>query len=171
MSFSIAATTRRWLSPRHELSITRGTWQRLLFTLRQRGRGQRESGAFLLGRAGSKRHVSDFVAYDDLDQRCLDTGIVHFDGRHFGRLWEICAERSLDVVADVHTHPGGEFQSLTDQAHPMIAQAGHIALIIPRFAKAPVRPADLGIYRYLGRHEWTSVPRAERDGFLFISIW
>ena len=30
-----------------------------------------------------------------------------FDGRYFGALWDICKQRGLSVVADVHVHPGG----------------------------------------------------------------
>jgi hypothetical protein len=38
----------------------------------------------------------------------------------------------------------------------MVAQSGHIALIIPRFARMPIRPKEIGIYEYLGNHNWRS---------------
>ena len=34
----------------------------------------------------------------------------------------------MTVVADVHVHPGGSGQSLSDREHPMIAVAGHVAV-------------------------------------------
>lgn len=171
MNFSIAATTRRLFAPRHELSMTRWTWAALVAALRNRGRGTRESGAFLLGYAGEPRHVADFIAYDDLDPHCLDSGIVRFDGRFYGELWRQCKERELEVVADVHTHPGGVFQSPADQRHPMIAQRGHVALILPRFAAEDITVGEIGIYRYLGDRSWFDVPLAERRRFLFLSLW
>jgi hypothetical protein len=172
MNFSIAEIIARLLSPRHELSCSWFLWRRLLHELRTRGQnGIRESGAFLLGRASHGREkIVDFILYDDLDPKCLSTGIVNFDGRYFAALWDVCKERGLVVVADVHTHPGGSQQSPSDQHHPMIARAGHLALIIPRFAASPVHRRDVGFYRYEGSKRWHTVPVDDRRRFFFIGI-
>jgi proteasome lid subunit RPN8/RPN11 len=172
MNFSIAAIICRLLAPQHELSCSWRLWQRLLKKLRERGRGVRESGAFLLGRKGDdgRRRIVDFVLYDDIDPHALDTGIVHLDGRHFGKLWDLCRARSLTVVADVHTHPGGAGQSNSDRAHPIIARAGHLALIVPNFAAPPVRRAALGIYRYGGRGRWKTIPHERHRRFFHIGF-
>lgn len=172
MNFSILATMRRLWAPRHELSCPWLVWRRLLVGLRQRGRGcSRESGAFLLGsRREGRARIVDFVLYDDLDPRCLDTGIVRFDGHNFGKLWDICKSRGLTVVADVHVHPGGSKQSDSDRNHPMISQAGHLALILPRFAAPPLHRAEIGIYRYQGGKRWEVVPANERCAFFEIGF-
>ena len=172
MSFSIARTIRRLLAPQHELSCSWLLWHRLLTGLRERGlSASRESGAFLLGNDDEGRaHVVDFVLYDDLDPNALASGIVRFDGHYFGALWEICKCRGLKVVADVHVHPGGSYQSASDRAHPMISRAGHIALIVPDFARPPVRTVSLGIYRYLGNKEWHAIPPRARGTFLSIGV-
>lgn len=172
MNFSIAETIRRLLAPRHELSCSWLLWRRLIAALRERGRGCRqESGAFLLGyRSAGRARIVDFVLYDDLDPHCLDTGIVRFDGRHFGDLWAICKARGLSVVADIHVHPGGEAQSHSDRAHPMISRAGHFALILPRFATEPLSRRDIGIYRYQGSKHWVTIPPYERRLFLHIGF-
>lgn len=173
MSFSIAATISRLLAPRHELSCSWFLWQRLTKRLRERGRGEnRESGAFLLGLhdPGAPARIVDFILYDDLDPHSLDTGIIRFDGKHFGKLWSICRKRGFTVVADVHVHPGGSAQSASDKAHPMVTQAGHIALIVPHFARTPVLREDVGIYRYLGNQAWHTVPRTQRRTFFHIGL-
>jgi proteasome lid subunit RPN8/RPN11 len=172
MNFSIAPITRRLLAPRHELSCPWRVWRRLLKGLRERGRGTRESGAFLLGTrdAADRRHIVDFLLYDDLDPHALDTGIVRLDGRHFGKLWDLCKARGVTVVADVHTHPGGPSQSSSDRAHPIIARAGHLALIVPNFAAAPVRRSALGIYRYGNGSVWHTVPADRRRQFFHIGL-
>lgn len=172
MSFFSVATILRLVAPRHELSCSWLLWRRLVHGLRQRGnQGRRESGAFLLGRrSGNRARVVDYVLYDDLDPDCLSTGIVRFDGRFFGPLWNMCEGRGLEVVADVHTHPGCSSQSESDRAHPMIARCGHIALILPHFATpAPCRK-DIGIYRYLGGRKWAAIPRARRRRFFHIGL-
>ena len=172
MNFSIATTIRHLWSPRHELSCSWRVWRQLQACLRERGRGRsRESGAFLLGhRSGDRARVVGFMPYDDLDPHCLDTGIVRFDGRFFGSLWETCKRRGVTVVADVHTHPGGSQQSDSDRWHPMISRAGHIALILPRFAAAPVQRREVGMYVYLGAKKWRAVPNDQRRAFLHIGI-
>lgn len=172
MTFCIRQTISRLVVPRHELSCSWFLWRGLIRDLRRHGQNyRRESGAFLLGRKSNGRaRIVSYVLYDDLDPNCLDTGIVHFDGRHFGTLWEICKARRLVVVADVHTHPGCSEQSDSDQAHPMIARAGHIALILPRFAADPVTRREIGIYRYQGGGKWSAVAAGLRSRFLHIGL-
>ncbi len=172
MSFSIVEIIRRLWSPGHEISCSWFLWRQLMAELRLRGRaGTRESGAFLLGRHNRGRaRVTAFVLYDDLDPHCLDSGIVRFDGRYFSDLWQMCNERGLSVVADVHTHPGGSQQSESDRAHPMISRAGHLALIVPRFAAAPVSRDMVGMYRYEGGKRWHSVPEDQRRRFFHIGL-
>lgn len=172
MNFFTAETMRRLFAPQHELSCSWLMWRRLIGRLRERGRDRsRESGAFLLGRRSDGRaRIVDFILYDDLDPHCLDTGIVRFDGRHFGALWSICKERGLTVVADVHVHPGGAGQSDSDQAHPMISRAGHVAMILPRFAAGRQPRRGIGIYRYLGGKRWSPVPMHQKRQFFHISL-
>ena len=138
-------------------------WQRLINQLRKRGKGIRESGAFLLAKPGSNK-ICRFICYDELDERALETGIITFHACGFVRLWDICESQGLRVVADVHTHPGSwTDQSEADRTHPMIAQAGHVALILPHFAqgtKWSFRGA--GIFEYCGNHKWNSHSNANR---------
>ena len=172
MNFFNPATMRRLLAPRHELSCSWFLWRRLKANLREHGRRcSRESGAFLLGHheAGSVR-FTDFVLYDDLDPHALESGIVRFDGRYFGDLWAICKSRRLTVVADVHVHPGESAQSASDRDHPMICQAGHIALILPCFATGTQRRRYVGIYRYLGGKQWETVEPSARRHFFHVGL-
>lgn len=155
MSFFNPATTPRVLQPK--LRIQSALWGQLLQGLRERGAGVRESGAFLLGAGeGAERTATRFVLYDDLDPNCLNEGYVRFDGRYYGRLWEMCSRDTLSVVADVHTHPYGPGQSHSDKTHPMISIPHHIALIVPNFARPPVSATDVGVYVYRGRNRWTA---------------
>jgi proteasome lid subunit RPN8/RPN11 len=172
MISSIRATIRELVAPERHLTCSAKLWESGLKELKRRSGGYRESGAFLLGCQSDKgRRVSRFVFYDDLDLHCLDTGIVVFDGSGYGPLWKLCRETKLSVVADVHTHPGAPYQSSLDRDNPMIATSGHIALIVPNFAKRMVRQHEIGIYEYLGNHRWHDHSgRAARD-FFYIGLW
>lgn len=137
---------------------------------RRGGSGRRESGAFLLGETAPRgaRRIRRFVYYDDLEPDCLNSGCVVFQGTGYGPLWETCRRANLSVVADVHTHPYQPYQSDLDRRHPMVAVAGHVALIVPEFALGPTAPADLGIYEYLGEHEWLDRSHPHAPGFFLL---
>ena len=121
MNFSIAQIIARLWAPRHELSCSWFLWRRLLREA-ARARPARPAGraapSCSATSVNGRGRIVDFILYDDLDPHALDTGIVHFDGRYFGALWDICKHRGLSVVADVHVHPGGSGQSGSDQRAP-----------------------------------------------------
>jgi hypothetical protein len=130
-------------------------WKNLINELKKRGKGKRETGAFLLG-PKEDNTISEFICYDDLDPHAFDSGIIVFDGDGFIPLWKHCTEKGLKVLADVHTHPSRwTEQSGSDKKHPMIAQAGHIALIVPCYANRwRQRLGGVGAYEFLGNKEW-----------------
>jgi proteasome lid subunit RPN8/RPN11 len=140
------------------LRMRRSAWDALITELGRRGAGRRESGAFLLcDRNGDPRRVTRVVYFDDLDPACL-TGAIEFDGLAYSKLWDICDAEDRRVVGDIHTHPGPSVrQSGIDAENPMIAQSGHIALIVPDYAQRATSPADVGVHRYDGTnwHTWT----------------
>ncbi len=134
-------------------------WRRLMNDLWLRSEGVHESGAFLLGfRDGARRCIVEWILYDDVDPHCLDTGIVILDGQNLGKLWKYCRDKALEIVADVHTHFGAASQSKADRDNPIVAIPGHLAFIVPRFAKPPVDVRKLGIYEYLGEKRWHALP-------------
>ncbi len=139
------------------LEFAPGVWSALMADLHRRGGGWRESGAFLLHQTTeTTRSIQAWLPYDELDPKSLNYSYVRLESSAFSRLWTICAELKLEVVADVHTHPMGPRQSPSDRAHPMISLAGHIALIVPRFACGKVMPRDLSFNVYLGAGKWVS---------------
>lgn len=153
--------------PKPGLRWPQGHFRSVMSELHRRGRNRHESGAFLLGeRHGECAIVRDAVYYDDLDPHAYDHGICILHGESFGRLWALCRERCLEVVGDVHTHGDRAGQSESDRTNPMVAQSGHLALIVPHFARAPVRPEELGIYEYAGNHTWRSRGGSRWKSFL-----
>lgn len=168
----IQMTIRGFVSPKHQLSCSTKLWSEGLVELRRRTEGYHESGAFLLGKEdGARRRIETFAYYDDLDPNSLDTGIVVFDGSGYGPLWQLCRETGLIVVADVHVHPGAARQSPSDRANPMIANKGHIALIVPNFAEQVFRPSELGIYEYKGSHSWNDFTGNSSEDFFYVGFW
>jgi len=172
MTFSLPATIRASVAPEHRLSCSTRLWNNALRELRRRGEGKRESGAFILGTDdGLRKRAMRFAYYEDLDARALDSGIVVFDGVGYGRLWQLCRDIGLSVVADVHTHPRVARQSETDRDNPMIATPGHIAIVVPDLARHSVRAAQLGVYEYQGQHRWKEFIGTNAARYFYIGIW
>lgn len=157
----------------HKVVISYLLWFRLIRRLRISGKGKRESGAFLLGKCGeSCDRVTTFISYDKLDESAYDSGIVVLQSHAFSKLWSVCRERKLRILADVHTHPRGAYQSPSDQTNPMISEQGHVALIVPNFAQGSfLQNKGLGVYQYLGNYEWRNWSNANRKDKFQIKLW
>jgi proteasome lid subunit RPN8/RPN11 len=155
MAFSLRAIIRAFAAPNHRLRCAPKLWRGIISELARRGEGRHEAGAFLLGVDGAgQKEVREAVYYDDLDPHAYDTGVCVLHGDAFARLWTLCRAKNLTVVADAHTHPGAAFQSHSDRTNPMIARGGHIAIIVPEFARWPIPAGELGVYEYVGDHVW-----------------
>jgi proteasome lid subunit RPN8/RPN11 len=163
---------RAFVAPEHKLNVPHALWRHVMTELHRRGRRCTESGAFLLGvdRAG-QRDAVEAVFYDELDPHAYDSGVCILKADAFSKLWALCRERKLMVVADLHTHPGKAFQSESDRTNPMVAREGHIAIIVPDFAAEPVRYGELGIYEYRGEHRWTEKSRGRPRRYVYTGFW
>ena len=141
-----------------KLIVQSSFWPVLLGELHRRTDERQESGAFLLGRSSELgRKVEQVVYYDDLDPQACRASAVVIHAASFGRLWDLCRSSGLTVVADIHVHPREAFQSLSDRENPMIGVPGHLALIVPFFARPPVALESLGFFEYRGSHRWRNL--------------
>jgi proteasome lid subunit RPN8/RPN11 len=174
MTFSIKAIIRAFAAPDDRLRCPKKIWERVLRELERRGEGHHEAGAFLLGTGGNRqREVREVIFYDELDPLAYSTGVCVLHGEAFAKLWARCRTSRLTVVADVHTHPGAgpARQSQSDKANPMVAREGHVAIIVPDFARRPVAADLFGIYEYRGQHEWIDRSPVQRPGYFYAGRW
>lgn len=168
----IRRTIRVLIAPQHEISIPLPLWESLVTELERRGNGVRESGAFLLGGIHcGRREVISFVLYDDLEPGCLDTGAINFTSTGYRKLWKHLKGTSLQVVADIHTHPGAAIQSEIDRANPMMPNVGHLAFILPNYAKEEPIPTEAALYQFLGRQQWKAYPDGKSSKKLYVGNW
>ncbi|MDE1468325.1 hypothetical protein [Aurantiacibacter sp. D1-12] len=71
------------------------------------------------------RHLSSAYALS------IDSGWIN-------EFWNDLADRGMGVRVQVHTHPSEAFHSATDDAYPLLPEAGFLSLVIPDFAMGPV---------------------------------
>lgn len=140
------------------LEMPRALFEEIMQALAKSGSGVRESGAFLLGdQVSGRRRVESYLMYDvvaPVTSRAHN--YVALTGQDVGRAWEHCYRAGVQVVADVHTHPFGPGQSISDRGQPIVSITGHVALIVPYFAMRQPCPVDLGVHLFLGDGQWES---------------
>jgi proteasome lid subunit RPN8/RPN11 len=172
MNFFTLLDIRAFVARRSRVRMTNCQWQELQGELGRRTGGKREAGAFLLSAAETKPStIRRIVYFDDLDPNCL-TGGISMGSSAFGKLWSLCRGEGLRAIADVHTHPGVVVnQSDLDRANPMVAVAGHIAIIVPNLSIEPFGPGDCGVHVYLGSHEWDSHYGHAARRLLYVGRW
>ena len=163
-----ATGSRPVTATRHGLTMDERLFTTLISELARRGNGERESGAFLLARAGHPRtsgrgsRSSRSPTTTTWTRGCL-TGGITFSADGYTALAALCRRDGLRVVGDIHTHPGSKvMQSAIDAAHPMTALPGHIALIAPRYARGITGPGRPGRPRPPGRRAVAIVLRPRR---------
>jgi hypothetical protein len=171
VNFSIRATIRAFVAPEHKLRCDRNLWRSICRGLCERSEGHHESGCFLLGHVvDGRKVVLDAVYYDDLDPMAYSSGVCILRAPSFGKLWKICRERKLDVVADIHTHLFSAQQSEADRTNPMIAEKGYLAIIAPELCCKSTTPANMNLYEYLGGHRWID-HSARSSRILYTGRW
>jgi hypothetical protein len=172
MNFSIRAIIRALRTPKGGLICSTALWRQIVAELKRRGHDRHEAGVFLLGREhAGRREVRATVFYDELDPDAYVTGVCVLHGDAFAKLWSLCREKKLTVVADVHTHGGNADQSSSDKANPMVARPGHVALIVPHFARWPIPRGRLRIYEYRGQHNWIDRSISLWRPFFYTGWW
>jgi proteasome lid subunit RPN8/RPN11 len=172
MAFSLKVIIRAFVAPDHRLRCSSRLWRNIVAELERRGETEHEAGAFLLGlNDGIQKEVREAVYYDELEPRAYDSGVCVLHGDAFARLWSLCREKNLTVVADAHTHPGAAFQSATDRTNPMVARDGHVAIIVPDFARWPIEQGALGVYEYAGDHTWRARGGRNESRYFYRGFW
>jgi proteasome lid subunit RPN8/RPN11 len=157
-----------------EIKIPVWLWVAVIFDLRRRGGGVRESGAFLLGRDDrNPARVDSYICYDDVDPDAYQQGAIAFHAKGCAALWQHCREKQLQLLIDVHTHPGPDVrQSSIDVRHPMLPVLGHTAMIVPCYARtAWWSLGAIGVYEYLGGFKWRTYPASAPGRRVKLALW
>jgi hypothetical protein len=117
--------------------------------------------------------IREYLCYDDIDSGAYQHGAIAFHAAGYAALWKHCKERSLQVIADAHTHPGPDVgQSSIDQRHPMVPIVGHTAMIVPNFGNTSWWSLrTVGVYEYLGNFKWRSHPPSAKKRRAELSLW
>lgn len=133
------------------MRIPKDTFRIALKTMRECGRGRDECVVFLVERNPTQGlevvhppHKSTGGGYE------VDNGW----------LGEFAVRQTMEVLnvrAQVHTHPGRAYHSVTDDRYPMVGTVGFISVVVPWFAERFVRPTDVYVCELAADGTWQAV--------------
>ncbi|WP_420128123.1 hypothetical protein [Longimicrobium sp.] len=92
--------------------------------------------------------------------------LVEVDGDELLRLNVWLYDNGLQLVTQLHAHPGEAYHSETDDRYPIMAQAGGLSLVLPDFAVRPFDVRDLAAHRLLPGRGWIRLSGAEIETLL-----
>jgi proteasome lid subunit RPN8/RPN11 len=89
---------------------------------------------------------------------------VRVDGAAIHQVNALLYKNSLELVAQVHSHPGEAYHSELDDAIPLVTTAGGLSLVVPDFARGPADLSTYAAYRLSAAGHWEEIGRdALRD--------
>ncbi len=74
------------------------------------------------------------------------------------RYWFHLGQARRVIRAQIHTHPGAAFHSITDDEFPVISQASFLSIVIPRFAQGTISFDDAWVGQLNAKGQWLAVP-------------
>lgn len=120
------------------------------------GRYRNECVVYWIGRSGSA--MVDALEHP-VHRRSF--GEYEVDSSWLTAFWFRLVREERQVLAQVHTHPGAAFHSPTDDAHPIVHQAGFTSIVIPNFAKGPVGFDRAWFGELMANGHWRHVPHTQ----------
>lgn len=127
--------------------------QRTLAELRSCGQGREECVAYWTGPLSDRDRVDDLLHPVHRAAR----GGYEVDQQWLAETWNALGRDRRTIRVQVHTHPGPAFHSRTDDRYPVVASAGFLSLVIPRFAREPQTLADAHLAHLEADGSWSTL--------------
>jgi hypothetical protein len=138
--------------------------------LRRAGEMNCEGIALWVGRAEERvfhvygAYIPEQTAVIDESGVCI---VVGGDALHKLNVW--LYQHEMQVVAQLHSHPGEAYHSETDNTFPLATTAGSLSLVAPNFARAPFALEDYAVFRLFPENGWVELPRDEVSSLIEIT--
>ena len=90
------------------------------------------------------------------------------DGDELARLNMHLYRNSLDLVAQVHTHPGAAYHSETDDQYAIATTIGCFSIVVPSFAVRNFALPECAVYRLDGTGRWLEVDESQAPNRIIV---
>lgn len=78
-------------------------------------------------------------------------------------------KHGMELVAQVHSHPGEAYHSALDDAIPLVTTIGGLSLVVPDFARGPVDVTTYAAYRLSAVGKWEEVEPTALAGLIHVT--
>lgn len=130
--------------------------------MRKHGRKEAELFIALTASLGEDDRTTVFRKALVPEQTCYRTPeglLVTIDGEAIFRLNQQCYEAEELLAGQIHAHPGQAYHSGADDALSLIKLPGGLSMVVPDFARGPLKPRRWSIYRLGEDGQWGPRPR------------
>lgn len=101
--------------------------------------------------------VSELIVPQQRALRTSDGLCAIVDGDELRRLNMHLYKNSLDLIAQVHTHPGRAYHSSTDDQYAIATTVGCFSIVVPNFAVIDYPLSECAVYRLDEHGSWRPV--------------
>lgn len=138
--------------------------------LRVAGATGREGLILWIGKNnGDTFNVTELVIPEQRGIRTSDGVCVVIEGNALAQLNVDLYKRQLQLIAQVHSHPGAAYHSPMDDEYAIASRVGCLSLVIPDFAKRSFSLEECATYRLSAESEWTELSIGETRQLIIIS--
>ena len=93
--------------------------------------------------------------------------VVDHEELHRMNVW--LYQNGLEIVAQLHSHPGSAYHSDTDDSFPVATTVGCLSVVVPNFAVEPFAVSSCAVYRLMPSGQWAEVPSYNAAGLISIT--
>lgn len=141
-----------------KLSVLQSVVEQSQLVLRQAGRAGLEAMVLWAGSVSeSTFRATELLVPKQRGLKTRDGVCVVVDGDELHRLNVHLHETGLRLIAQVHSHPGRAYHSVTDDQFAVATTVGSFSLVVPDFAVRPLSLQGCAIYRLSPRGTWEEV--------------
>jgi hypothetical protein len=138
--------------------------------LRVAGATGREGLVLWIGqKEGTTFNVTELVIPEQRGIRTSDGVCVIIEGDALARLNVDLYKRQLQLIAQVHSHPGAAYHSSTDDEYAIATKVGCLSLVVPDFATRPFSLSECASYRLSVDGEWIELSSGETSSLIHIT--
>ena len=100
----------------------------------------------------------------------LEEGLIYVvGGEELHRMALELFDSGMELIAQIHSHPGAAYHSDTDDAYPIVTVVGGLSVVVPNFAAGGLNLDEWAVYRLLPKMGWVEIDSPEKEILIHIS--
>lgn len=128
------------------------------------GRRHVEGVALWAGvRDGNNFHIKRTIIPEQSAGNIEDGLIYVVRGDELHRISLELFDTGMQLIAQVHSHPGEAYHSETDDAYPIVTVLGGVSVVVPNFATGGLNLKEWAVYRFMPETGWTALNQTQKD--------